>query len=344
MAKIDTDRLSECCQPTVECIEKFVLFHIILRINPFFLQFPLHRFSNIQMWGIWWQEGDKQTSLLPKRNPFHNGSGFMYTAIIRYQYGFLFNTQRELFQKLGDQIGSNVVFRCYFHVLASSVDKPRNVDFIGLLYSDMNILCRKLPAIGNIFLRTNMGFISIIKINRSRFTKSFKLTDYRYLVTIICFVRLAFGAGSYPLISSANTLKKRRSVLLLIDFPQPASHSALAVCKRRRWDLMAANKLSLSSASKTGLRPCPALLCKPEIPSDLKCLTQWFTLTWLMSVNKPTSLELRPEAFKRITWHRRRKEWLSPFFKPSSKAWRSGSESDGVLIRPMATKIRNNIK
>ena len=95
---------------------------------------------------------------------------------------------------------------------------------------------------------------------------------------------------------------------------------------------------------KTGLRSCPALLCEPEISSDLKRLTQWLILILLMPVIKPISLELRPSAFNRMTWQRVRKQWLSPFFRPSSNAWCSISKRCGVFTRSMAAKMRNNIR
>lgn len=344
MAKIDSDQLSQCIQPSVDRIEEFILFQIVLRINPFFLKLSPYGLCNIQMWGVWRQERDEQSPLLPERYPLHNTSGFVYAGIIQYQHGFLLDGKRELLQIFYNHISINAVFRHYSHVFALSVDESQYVDFIGFFYRYMNVLSGELPAIRHVSLRTDMRFISIIEVNLSSFTQTFKLSNNLYLMMIVFLVRLAFGASPYPFISSVNTFKKRRRVLSLMDFPRLASHSALAVCRRWRWDLTAANKPALSSVFKTGLRPCPALLCKPEIPSDLKRLTQWLTLILLIPVIKPTSLELRPLAFKRMTWQRVRKQWLSPFFRPNSNAWRSVSERCGVFTRPMGTKIRNNIK
>jgi hypothetical protein len=59
-------------------------------------------------------------------------------------------------------------------------------------------------------------------------------------------------------------------VLSLMNFPLLASHSALAVCRRCRWILTASSKPVLSSESKTGLRPCPGWLCRPDMPSDFE--------------------------------------------------------------------------
>lgn len=188
-----------------------------------------------------------------------------------------------------------------------------------------------------------MRLVTIIKVNMLLFTQLFQICKQCYLMVVIIGISFSFGAKSYPFISSTKTFKKRRSVLLLTDFPLSVSHSALAVCKRCRWDFTEANKESLSAPVSNGLRPCPGLLANPEMPADLKRLTQLLTLIWLMPVIMPTSLELRPSAFNRMTWQRLRKQWLSPNLKPASRTERSEAVSSGVLTRPMATKIRNNI-
>lgn len=335
MTKIDPDLLSQCCQPPVSSIKELVLFHIVLRINPFFLELPPYGFRNIQMWRIWGQESNEQSPLVPERHPFHYASGLVNTGIIQYQYGLLLDAQRKPFQELNDHTGPDVTFGHYPHVPALPVDKAQYIDFIGFLYRYMNILAGKLPTVRHIALRTNMRFISIIKVNLSGLAQMFEFRYHSYLMVVIFRIRLTFGTCSYPFISSVNTFKKRRRVLSLIDFPRLASHSALAVCRRWRWDLTAASKPSFSSTSKTGFRPCPGLLLKPDMPSSLKRLIQWLTLTLLMPVIKPTSFELRPSDLSSTTWQRVRKQWLGPVFKPCSKDARSCGDSCGVLTLPM---------
>jgi hypothetical protein len=72
-------------------------------------------------------------------------------------------------------------------------------------------------------------------------------------------------------------------------------------------------------------------------------LTQLLTLMWLMPVINPTSLELRPSAFSKITWQRLRKQWLSPCLNPDDKTCRSRSDSCGVFTLLMDAKVQNNI-
>lgn len=304
MPKIDPDFSTQSSQPSVGGIEKFVLFHIILRIEPFFLEFSPYCFRDVQMWGVWGQKSDEQPALLPERHPFPDTMGFMYAGIVHYQYGLLFYVEGEGFQVIDYRIGPDVVLRYHSHVLALPVDETQYVDFIGLLYRNVDILARELPAVRNVPLGTDMGFISIIEVDLSRFAQVLKFRDHFHLMAIILSVGFAFGSGPYPFISFANTFKKRRRVLSLIDFLREDSHSALAVCTRWRCLLTDSGKLSLSCSSRTGLRPCPGLLCRTDMPSALKRATQWFTLIWLIPVIKPTSLEVRPSAFNRMTWQR----------------------------------------
>lgn len=344
MTKINSDILSQSSQASVGCIKEFVLFHIILRIQPFFLELSPNGFRNVQMRGVWWQESNEQSPLLPERHPFPDATGFMDACIIQYQYGFLFDVERESLQIFDDRVGSNIAWCHQTHILALSVYKAQNVDFISFFNRNMDILSWKLPAVRHISLRTDMRFISIIEVYFSRLFEMLKFCNYRYLMVVMLLVRLTFRAGSYPFIFSTNTFKKRRRVLSLMDFPREASHSAFAVCMRCRWFLTDSSKLFLSSESSIGLRPCPGLLRRPDMPSDLKRETQWLTLTWLMPVIEPTSLDERPSAFNRMTWQRLRKQWLSPFFKLCSKLKRSFADSVGVLTRPMGAKVQNNAK
>lgn len=344
MAKFNPCLLPQCCQPSVSCIEELVFFHVVLWIQPFLLELSPYGFRNIQMWRVWRKISNEESTFLPKRNSFPYATGFMYTGIIQNQYGLLSYIERKTFEEINDYIGIDALLCHHTYIFTLSVDKSQYINLVCLLNRDMYIFPRELPAVGNISLGTDMGFIAVVEVNFSGLTQKFKFRDNLNLMLIILFIRFTFGTGSYPFISSVSTFKKRCRVLSLMDLPRLASHSALATCTRCRCALTASNKLSLSSESKIGLRPCPGLLRRLGMPSDLKRLTQWFTLIWLIPVIKPTSLEVRPSALSRMTWQRVRKQWLSPSRKPRSKTRRSCVDSGGVFTRPMGTKIQNNIK
>jgi hypothetical protein len=48
------------------------------------------------------------------------------------------------------------------------------------------------------------------------------------------------------------------------------------------------------------LRPRPGLVYNPDMPSDLYRVNQLLTLTWLMPVILPVSLEVRPSDLSKI--------------------------------------------
>lgn len=267
----------------------------------------------------------------------------MHAGIIQYKNCFFLNLERKFFQIFQHKLSPYILLCHSPKVFTFSVDEAQAVNAISPFRRNRYIFFWKLPTIGNVSFATNMRLVTIIKINITLLAQLFQIRKHCYLMIVIIGIWLSFGPKPYSFIFSTKTFKKRRTVLLLTDFPLSASHSALAVCKRCRWDFTEANKESLSASVSNGLRPCPDLLSNPEIPSDLKRLTQLLTLMWLMSVIMPTSLELRPSAFNRMTWQRLRKQWLSPNLKPASKSERSEAVSSGVLTRPMPAKIRNNI-
>ncbi|KAA6304483.1 hypothetical protein EZS27_043870, partial [termite gut metagenome] len=63
-----------------------------------------------------------------------------------------------------------------------------------------------------------------------------------------------------------------------------------------------------------------------------------FTRTLLMLVISPTSLEVRPWDFNKITWQRLRKQWLLPVLNPNSKDRCCVGLNNGVLTRPVWDK------
>lgn len=337
MAKVNPCLLPQCCQPSVISIKELVFFYIALRLQPFFLKFSPYCFCNIQMWRVWRKIRNEKSTFFPKKNFLSNSTGFMYTGIILNQCGLLYYIERNKNQEINDNIGINTPLCHHAHIFTLPVDKSQYIDFVSLLNRDMYIFSKELPTIRNISLGAYMKFISIVEVNLPGLTQKFKFRDNLNLMLIILFVWFTFGAGSYPFISSMSTFKKRCKVLSLIDFPRLASHSALATC-RCRCGLTASNKLSLSSEFKISLRPWPGLICRLEIPSDLKRAIQWFTLIWLIPFIDPTSLEPRPSTLSRMTWQRVRKQWLVFSQKPYSKARRSSGDNCGIFTRPMCTE------
>ena len=308
-------------QASVDSAGKRILIQIIRRVKPFFLEFSPKRLGDIQMWRVWRQEKQMQSSFLPIRNSFHDSLGFMYSGIIQYKKCRLFYFKREFIQKINDKFRINVFLCNFVPAFTVSVYKSKTVEFVSLFTEKANIFVRELPAIRNISLATDMRFISIVKIYFAPAAQIFKFAELFDLKPVVFRLRFAFGTPPYTFISSAKLFKKALKVLEHTFFPLAASHSALAVRIRCRLALMAERIASLSSFSlMTGLRPRPALVCKPLTPSRRYRDNQLLTLISHISVTQATSLEVRPSDLSKMHRQRIRKQWLFPSLNPSDNA------------------------
>lgn len=250
------------------------------------------------------------------------------------------NLKRKFFQIFRYELCPDILIGGDRKAFAVSVDKPQTVQPLGFLRGYANFFIGKLPTVRHISLCADVGFIAVKQIYVSLLTELFQTFDLFQFIIVNLRQRFSLGTKPYPLISSAKLFKKRRSVLPLIRLPLKASHSALAVCRRWRLRFTASKTEEVSVSASKGLRPCPGLLRSPSMPSCLNRLTQLFTLTALIPVIEPVSLEERPSDFSSITWQRLRKQWLSPCLNPVSKACRELLFNSGVLTRPiMSTKL-----
>jgi len=345
MGEINHQVVPQVGQTSVDRIKEFVLIQVILRIEPFFLQFSPYCFSNVQMWGIGWKKENVETSFLPKWNTFLNDFCLMYSGIIQNNKGFLAYLKRKIFHIFQHKLRVYIIFCCFPPASALSVYQTKAVEFVRFLRKDAHILVWKLPAIRDITFAAYMGFITIIQVYPAFSAHLLKFPEFLRLKVIMFCKRLSFGATSYPFISSAKLFKKALKVLSLTLLPLFNSHSALAVRIRCRLDFMASRTLSPSSSPlRTALRPRPGFVYKPDSPSALYRFSQLLTLTLHIPVMIPTSLEVRPSDFSRMLWQRIRKLWLLPSFSPDSNSLRCDKVRAGVFTLPiMGDKGSNNI-
>jgi hypothetical protein len=345
MLKIDINESAQISQTSVSSIIEHVFVPIIFGIKPFFFELSPNRFGNVQMRAVRRQESNEQSSCLPKKDSFFYDLSPVHAGIIQDQHRFLLDFKRKFFRIFHHCLSSNIMLCHHSHIFAFSADESKIIDPVSLFYRNVGVFSGKLPTIRYISLRTYMRFITVIKVYLSCLAQMFQLSNYRYLVTIIFRVRFIFRAKPYPFISSVKTFKKQRRVLSLMVFPRLASHSALAVRKRCRWDLMAASRPSLFIFGiKHWLMVLAGFGMQAGDTFQLETLYPGVYAHMAHAGDKPTSFELRPSAFSSMTWQRLRKQWLSPDLNPSSKYIRSDSLSAGVLTRPMTVKIDNNIK
>ena len=64
MSEINPLPLPHICHAPIGCIAQCILCQIILWIKPFFLEFSPKSLCDIQMWRVWWQEKEEQSSFL----------------------------------------------------------------------------------------------------------------------------------------------------------------------------------------------------------------------------------------------------------------------------------------
>lgn len=344
MAKINIQVLTQAGQASVSCIKERVLCEIIFRIEPFLFQLSPNRLRNVQMRGIRRQKEKEQSPVLPVGNSLLNGLSLVQAGIVQYNECIFVNLKRKIFQIFQYKLCIDVFFGSLPITLALSVNYTKTVYLIRFFAQNANLFIRELPTIRNIAFAAYMRFVSIIKVYFGKLAQFFKFSKTFNTVLVIFRQRASLTTKSYPFISSANLFKKLRNVSRLTDLPLEASHSALAVCKRWRFALMASKIADLSSDSLImGLRPRPGFVANPAMPSDLNRLSQLFTLTLHMPVMRPTSADVLPSALRSMLWQRIRKQWLAPCFSPNSNDWHCADVRTGVLTRPiMGTKLMNN--
>lgn len=268
----------------------------------------------------------------------------VHAGIVQHEKSFPVYLKGKILHIFQNKLCVYIVFSGSPPTIALSVYKTEQVEFIGFFRIDTDIFTGKLPAVGHIPLTAHMGLIPIIQVYLPFPAHLFKFRQFLHLEIVMLFKGLPFGAASYPFISSAKLFKKDLKVLSQTLFPLFASHSALAVRMRCRLAFMASRMSSLSSLMvRIGLRPRPALVYSPDMPSDLYRESQLLTLTWLMPVILPVSLEVRPSDFNKILWQRIRKLWLLPSFNPDSSSLRCVEVRVGVFTRPIMGYKDNNI-
>lgn len=339
MREINPLSLAYICHTSVECIAQCVFTQIIFWVKPFFLELPPQGFCNIQMWRIWRQKKEKQSSFLPIRNSFKNIFCFVYSRIIQDNKSSTVYLKRKFLEETQDKRCVDILLGDLPIASTLSVNKSEAVELIRLFREKTNIFIRKLPTIRNITFAANMGFIPVIKVYFISSAHILKFLEFLNLKPVMFSQGLPFGSSPYTFISSAKAFKKILKVLSLTCLPLFDSHSALAVRIRCRLALMAAKIEVLSASSeRTALRPRPGLVAKPDRPSDWYRLTQLFMLTAHKPVIEPTSFEVRPSDLSKILWQRCRKQWLLPSLKPFSSAWRCVAVKAGVLTRPIGRR------
>ena len=341
---IDTQSISDVRQCSVGGIEEHVCTSVILRPYPFSLQDSPKRFCNVQMWGIWWKEKQKKSSVFPYRSEFLNPLVPMHSSIVKHDKGFLSDSEGEIVKETDNFVCRHPLGSGESLVQVVTGNHAENVESCDPLGRYEYVLSIKLPTVWHISFRTGVAFIGIIECDAAFVCLVFKFLQLLDLI----FVELRRGyspwAFPYTLISCANADKKRLKVASLASLPVACSHAALALLTHCLSCSMARRTSSLSELSMMGFRPRPERVFKPLIPSSMYRFTQAFTDTKLMSVCAPALAAERPSAFSRTARQRIRKQCFSPKRNPLSSSRRCASVNSNTFGFPISdyrTEISN---
>lgn len=182
MFKINSDSFSNIGQGSVYSVEKCVFRNIILWSNPFALENSPKRFSDVQMWRIWWKIEKKQPTLFPKVTQCLNLSVSMDRGIIEYNKCIFFNLERESIEKINDFICIYTFCRAETIISVIAVYHSEDVKSVCLQGRNIYIFVMKLPSVRNISFGVDMAFVSKIKIDLAI---SFQLFKFLQLLSLV---------------------------------------------------------------------------------------------------------------------------------------------------------------
>ncbi len=109
MGKIDIEFRSKRSQRTVSCIDQGVCGAIIRRSEPFALEDSPERLGDIQMWTIWWEEKEIQSTFLPYRTEFPHELASVDACIVKDNKSVLADTERKSVKKVSNLVSGHIL-------------------------------------------------------------------------------------------------------------------------------------------------------------------------------------------------------------------------------------------
>ena len=339
---VNIQSFSDVRQCPVGGIEKHVRACVILWSYPLSFQDSPKRFGNVQMWGVWWQEEEEESSLFPCGPEFLYPPVPMHRGIVKHDKRVLADAEGEVVKKTDNLVCRHPLSSGESFILVFTGYHTEDIEPCDPLGRDGHVLSLQLPSIWHIAFRTGMAFVGIVERDAPLTILGFKFLQLLDLV----FVELRRGyspwAFPYTLISCANADKKRLKVMSLAALPVACSQAAFALLTHCLSCLMARRTIPSSEESMMGFRPRPGRVFSPSMPSSLYRLTHAFTDTKLIPVCAPAFAAERPSAFRRTARQRIRKQCFSPKRNPRSSSRRCASVNSNTFGFPI-TKIITGI-
>lgn len=316
-------------------IEKHVCTCVILWPYPLPFQDSPKGLCNVQMWGVWRQEEEKESPLFPNRPEFLYPPVAMHCGIVKHDKGIFADTEGKVIKKTDDLACRHPLSSGEPFILVVTGYHTEDIEPCNPLGRNEYVLPFQLPSVWHIAFRTGMALVGIVEHDAAFTCLTFKFLQLLDFVLVELRRGYSPWAFSYTLISCANADKKRLRVMSLASLPVACSQAVFALLTHCLSSSMARRTASSSEESIMGFRPRPVRVFSPSMPSSLYRFTHAFTDTKLISVCAPAFAAERPSAFRRTARQRIRKQCFSPKRNPRLSSRRCASVNSNTFGFPI---------
>ena len=321
MGMINKERRSDCGQRPVGGVEEGIGGLVVLRTNPFALEYAPQCLGDVEVRRIRREVEEEKPSVLPDRSQLLYEFASVDAGVVKHDDGVPFpRFEGQPVEKVRQLFGGYAAPRGEAFVSVVPCGHSEDVEACYLLGGDVDILSLELPSVGDIALGADMALVGIVEVYPSVISLSFKFLQLLGLVLVE--LRRGFSPWAFPytLISCANADKKRLNVDSLASFPLACCHASRALSTLCRSCSIARRTASSSEQSIIGLRPLPGLVSRPLMPSVLYRFSHLFTVCCSISTLLPTFSADIPSAFSSTARHLIRKQCFSPRRYPFSSS------------------------
>ena len=312
MGEIDYIFSTDSSEDFTSCLVKNGPAAIMMRLEPFPLKDSPDSLSYVEMWAIWRQEKEIETSLFPYISHLGNHSFSMNGGVVEYNKCRLDNLLGKIIKIICQQLSSNGFGSVKSVIYAVWRHHSEDVEPLFLLSRNKNIFIIKLPTIRHVSGSAYMTLVSESEVNKSFFPEFYKFLQLKRFKIYQLRRGNSPWTYSYTFISCANNSKKRLNVVSLTFRLESSSHFALAVFMLSRCSRTASFTASVSVELIKGFAPRPPFSLSPSNPSDWYCLNHLYIASLPYPTNSCISCILLLSAFINMALQRIRNRWHEP--------------------------------
>ena len=166
--------ISYICQRPVGSIEQHVRTCVVLWSYPLSFQDSPKGFGDVQMWRVWWQEEEEETSLFPYRAEFLYPLVPVHRGIVKHDKGVPADSKGKVIKKADYLVCRHPLSSGESLILVVTGYHTEYIEPCNPLGRNEHVLSLKLPSVWHITLGTGMALIGIIKRNAPVICLTFK--------------------------------------------------------------------------------------------------------------------------------------------------------------------------